>query len=183
MISAWFLAAKLAAKGLPWKLIGIVAAVAALFGMGYHFGSGSVQAAWDADKAKQSKAVAVVQTKQTEVSEHSEAKQVATQVQLHTVFKDRIIYINNGVSNETIARQDSACVIPNRVVSLWNSANRGEVPSPASLADDSASDVVLSDISAQKDRETEASLSNESRLTALQQWVREQQDLTNGEQP
>lgn len=183
MSFAWVTAFFVKTKDWPWKLIGLVALVAALVVVGYQMGSGNVQAKWDKEKANQAAVIKETEGKQQAVSVKVDEQHTEKQIQIQTVFKDRNIYITREVPHEVIVRQDSACVIPNRVVSLWNSANRGEVPDATSVTDESASAVVLSDITAQKEREAELALANEVKLTALQQWVREQQAITNGEKP
>lgn len=66
---------------------------------------------------------------------------------------------------------DSGCVIPNHFVSMWNSANQGAVPAAAGGIDESPSDVKLTDIEWQKEREAELCIANTEQLLGLQGWV------------
>jgi hypothetical protein len=70
---------------------------------------------------------------------------------------------------------DAECTVPNHFVSLWDGANKGIIPDATSGVDVSPSGVKLSDISEQKETESEICIANTKRLTGLQGWVREQQ--------
>lgn len=101
--------------------------------------------------------------------------------QIQTVFKDRIIYRTKEVNHEVIVRSDNACgAIPDWFVSLWNGANKARVPDATEALDGRPTDVVLSDVSAQHDREAETCLREENQLTALKQWVRGTYEDING---
>lgn len=76
-------------------------------------------------------------------------------------------------------KDDSHCTIPNSFVLLWNSANKMQLPNPSDRVDDSRSSVVLSDIAAQHERESEIGNANEVKLRSLQSWVAQQEDLYN----
>jgi hypothetical protein len=65
-------------------------------------------------------------------------------------------------------------VVPVRTVELWNSANQRTLPDPARALDESPSDIVLSDIEAQKDTEAELCHSAIEQLILLQDWTRQQ---------
>ena len=75
-----------AITSLPWRWIGIVAAVCALFIGGCEFGETRVQSAWNAEKAIQQQAVA---NQAVKVAEHAKASQT----------------INTGVSDYVQARR------------------------------------------------------------------------------
>ena len=107
----------------------------------------------------------------------------ATQTEIRTVFKDRIIKQYVEVPRETIARPDAACTVPNRFVSLWNSANRAELPTNASLFDEAASGVALSDIGAQHEAEAELCHANTEQLKALQAAEKARQLATQAATP
>ncbi len=150
--------------------------VAVLLGVGYlgwHFGTASVQADWDAEKAAQNAAVRDLETRQADVSTQSEQAHTAAQNSIQTVFKDRFVYITREAKNAKA--ENPACTIPTRFVSVWNSANRAEpIPETSGQPDDSAGGITLDDIAAQHDREAEQFHINAQRLSDLQHWVNEQ---------
>lgn len=166
-------------KSLPWRLIGMSALATTFFIGGCQFGGNRKQAEWDKETRKIVAQVEQVQQKQAAVSASVDQQSQKTQETVRTVFRDRIIYQDREVPREIIVRQDSGCAIPNRFVSLWNSANRAELPDPASVVDESASGIVLSDVTAQKDQESEICHANTEQLKLLQEWVRQQQAATH----
>jgi hypothetical protein len=93
--------------------------------------------------------------------------------QVQTVFKDRIVYRTKEIPHEVIVRSDSACgAIPAWFVGMWNSANQARLPNAADALDGGPTNVVLSDISAQHDREAETCIREEKQLAGLKTWVR-----------
>ena len=153
--------------------------IAVLLGVGYlgwHFGSSSVQADWDAEKSAQKAAVRDLETKQADVSRQSEQAHTAANNRIETVFKDRYVYITQKTTEAKNApEKNSACVIPAHFVRVWDSANRAEpIPEASGQSDDSASGITLDDIAAQHDREAEQFHINAQRLSDLQHWVNEQ---------
>lgn len=56
-------------------------------------------------------------------------------VEIKTVFKDRVVYRDREVPVEVRIREDAQCVVPDRFVRMWNSANRGELPDTAGQPD------------------------------------------------
>lgn len=75
---------------------------------------------------------------------------------------------------------DAACTINNGFVRLWNDSNAGEVSDSASGADAASSEVVLSDVGAQKAIEAGICRETEERLIALQEWVLKQSEVEDG---
>jgi hypothetical protein len=130
---------------------------------------------FEAGMLKEQKQETKVIIRREEVTAASGTQAVAAQEHIKTVFQDRVIYRDREVPVEVIKRMDSGCVIPNHFVSMWNSANQGTVPNAASGIDETASDVKLTDIEWQKERETEICLANTEQLTGLQDWVKNQQ--------
>ncbi len=158
--------------------------LAAILGLVLAFGAGfgagdmhriKVEKA-EADKA--AVATAKVETKQAEVTAQVTDKATQAQTHIQTVFRDRIVYRDREVPHEVVVHDDAACSIPGRFVGMWNSANRAEVPTTASLLDEGPSGVVLSDVEAQHDREAEAFHANAQQLKDLQDWVRQQAAVT-----
>ena len=130
---------------------------------------------FEAGMLKEQRQETKVIIKREEVTAASGTQAVAAQEQIRTVFRDRTIYRDREVPVEVIKRMDSGCVIPNHFVSMWNSANQGAVPDAASGIDETASDVKLTDIEWQKEREAEICLANTEQLIGLQGWVKGQQ--------
>lgn len=102
-----------------------------------------------------------------------------------TKYVDRIVTIRE--KGDTIiqrvpvyvtAQDDSNCTINNGFVRLWNEANTGEVSEPSAGADEAASGVVLSEVATQKGYEAKLCRETEQRLISLQEWVRQQQALS-----
>ncbi|MEL6237027.1 MAG: hypothetical protein AAFO57_00160 [Pseudomonadota bacterium] len=162
--------------------------LAAIVGLALTFGAGFVSGdlhrikVEKAEAAKAAVAVAKVETKQAEVTAQVADQAAQVQTKIQTVFKDRIIYRDREVPHEVIVHDDAACRIPGRFVGMWNSANRAEVPTTASLTDEAPSGVVLSDVEAQHEREAEAFHANAEQLKALQDWVQKQAATAGGAQ-
>jgi hypothetical protein len=156
----------------------VIVLIAALvsFTLGYQFGVSRTQEKRAKEKVELAALALETQTKQAEITQKVDQQSVEVQERIKTVFKDRIIYRTKEVPHEVIVRQDAACVVPVGFVSLWNTANRAEVPDPASGFDESPSGVELSDIAAQKDAEAELCSANTEQLKSLQAWVKGQQD-------
>ena len=111
----------------------------------------------------------------TEATHAVAAQAAASQIEIRTVFKDRIIKEYVEVPREVVAKEDAACVVPARFVGMWNSANRAELPTFTGQLDAAPSGVALSDISAQHEREAELCTVNTEQLKALQAAERERQ--------
>jgi predicted RND superfamily exporter protein len=114
-----------------YKLLGVAIICLGIFLAGEH----RVQTKWDAEKAAAKEHVTAVVSKQESVTNTSQAVQVVTEEKIKTVFKDRIVYKDRLVPHEVIVKEDAACVIPDRFISMWNSANSGEVPTTSSSVD------------------------------------------------
>ena len=143
-----------------------IAAGCLLIGYGAGRAHGAHRCAQAADgaqaKAAQTAASATVATAAVA------ARATGKDVEIRTVFKDRVIKQYVEVPREVIVREDAACVIPSRFVSVWNSANRAELPTFANQLDAAPSGVALSDVAAQHEREAELCLRNTEQLKALQ---------------
>lgn len=97
------------------------------------------------------------------------------QVEIKTVFKDRIVKQYVEVPREVVRKEDAGCVIPRRFVGLWNTANRAELPTFAGQLDASPSGIALSAVAAEHDREAELCTANTEQLKALQSAERARQ--------
>ncbi len=157
---------------LPW--LGRVLMMFALLGGAYWAGARVERHHNVAEQAQQALRLERVQQ---QISMQADAAHQASQTVVHTVFKDRIVYRNQEKVREITLQQDRHCAVPQRFVSLWNSANRLYVPDTAGLTDGSFSDVKLSDIEAQHEREAQLCHKTAEQLKALQQWVQNQQAL------
>ncbi|HDR9163604.1 TPA: hypothetical protein QDB28_004008 [Burkholderia vietnamiensis] len=160
------------------KVLCAIAAVALLFGAGYFAGIQHESAQWAAEKATQAGTKAAVTTAQTGVTQSVAVEAKAAETKIQTVYRDRVVVQTKEVPHEVVVRQDAGCVVPNRFVSVWNTANRLQVPDAAELLDERASGVVLSDIAAEHDAETQLAHSNAGKLILWQKWAREQCAIT-----
>ncbi|SHM11012.1 hypothetical protein SAMN05216428_11415 [Nitrosospira sp. Nsp11] len=129
---------------------------------------------FEAGMLKEQRQEIKIVAKRDDVTAVSGTQAVAAQEKIRTVFRDRTIYRDREVPVEVIKRMDSGCVIPNHFVSMWNSANQGTVPDATSGIDETASDVRLTDIEWQKEREAEICLANTEQLIGLQGWIKGQ---------
>lgn len=117
------------------------------------------------------------QKNQDKITSYIELDNQEGEAEIDKFFESRDIFRYGEVDSLRTVTQDARCVVPVSFVSMWNSANRAQLPDPASVADDSPSGVRLSDIAAQKDRESRICIKNTKSLKSLQKWVREQQTL------
>ena len=118
-----------------YKLLAILLIAFALVQYGEH----RIQVKWDAEKAANKSHATAVVTQQEVVTSRVEADEKVSEAEIKTVFKDRIIYKDRVVTHETIVKEDAACAIPERFISMWNSANSGEVPNAPSNTDAASS--------------------------------------------
>jgi hypothetical protein len=148
--------------------------VAALLG-GMYIGGYWNEAGHSLETIAEQKEEIRIDAARDEVTAKADKEAVTTQKEIVTVFKDRWHYITKEVPVETNKEMDAECTVPNHFVSLWDGANKGIIPDATSGVDVSPSGVKLSDISEQKETESEICIANTKRLTGLQGWVREQQ--------
>ena len=146
-----------------------------LYAVGYLCGMYATRADCKQQQAQAAVRAAAVTAQAAQSMQTAADTSAATQTQIRTVFKDRIIKQYIEVPRETIARQDAACIVPHRFVSLWNSANRAELPTFAASLDATPSRVALSDISAQHEHEAALCHANTEQLKALQAAERARQ--------
>lgn len=114
-----------------YKLLGIAVVCFGIFLAGEH----RVQSQWDAEKAAAKEHVEAVVAKQDSATDAVQANQVVAEDKIKTVFKDRVIYKDRVVTHDVIVKEDANCVIPDRFVSMWNSANKGSIPDTTSSVD------------------------------------------------
>lgn len=159
---------------LGWVLSIIIAAAGGMYVGGYWNEAGH-----SLEKIAEQKEEIRIDAAQDNISHISDEKAVKVEAQIVTVFKDRWRTITKEVPVEVVAKMDAECVVPNRFVELWNSANKEELPDPARAADGSPSEITLSDISEQKELETQICVANTERLVGLQDWVAQQEEIFN----
>lgn len=137
--------------GLAIEVLIVCALVGGLVGGGYYWGhQGKVELLAQLEVERKIERVRV-----EKVVEYQDRIQTVVQEKIKTVYRDRTITKEVPIVHEVEVRMDAACPIPQRFVSVWNSANELRVPTPAELIDETPSGVVLSDIEAQHDKETE----------------------------
>lgn len=86
-----------------------------------------------------------------------------------TIIKKVPVYVTQ--------KDDSACTIPNSFVWLWNNSNQVQLPGDTASVPGGTSDVVLSDIATQHATEAGICLTNEARIRATTQWLKQQKAL------
>lgn len=118
-----------------WKSLCVLLIAFSLIQVGEH----RVQREWDAERAANKAHAEAVAKVQEQISVAADSKQQLAEVKIKTVFKDRVIYRDKEVPHEVIVKEDSECVIPDRFVGMWNSANSGEVPNAPTNPDASSS--------------------------------------------
>lgn len=165
------------ARGLPWKLIGIVAIIASAFVGGCQHGEKSTTAKWDAARA-----ATEIQFQQLVAKQAQATTQVVTQyVDRVKVVKQRGADIVKEVNVYVPTQADAACAVPRGFVRLHDAAAEGVIPDTPSLADASPSGIALSTTTATVVDNYGRYHEVAEQLKALQQWVREQQALAGGD--
>jgi hypothetical protein len=152
----------------PWTWLIIIL----IFASGAGSGAWINNKLWLADIAEKEKEIAKKYQQRVEKSNQIEVKAVDNAEKIKIVFRDREVIKYREVPNAVIVRQDSNCVIPNRFVSMWDSANRAETPTAASLLDETPSGIKLSDIEQAKEREAELCHANTEQVKGLQEYIR-----------
>lgn len=87
----------------------------------------------------------------------------------NTIYEKVPVYVTK--------EDDSKCPVPNGFVSLWNSANKMQLPNDPSGVPTGTSEVVLSDIATQHTREAGICLGNEQLLDSMKAWLLGQQKV------
>lgn len=119
----------------------LVGALLGSLGAGFY-----VDARWakaDAERIANEQAQKV---ESVEVTHEVESKAKEVEVRIKTVFRDRIVYRDREVPREVRDREDAECVVPDRFVRMWNTANEAVVPEPARTPDASAARAVDDEI-------------------------------------
>lgn len=153
----------------PYRWLALALLLAAACAVAWFKGAAHVQIRWDLDDAQRDAAIAKRQVRVADkvanvVTRYVDRVQIVREVG-ETIIKEVPVYVTE--------ESDRRCVVPAGFVSMWNGANRGELPAPDGAADEAASEVVLSDIAAQHGREAKQCRETEEQLIALQDAVRE----------
>lgn len=153
----------------PYRWVLWLVAAAAIFGLGFYV----CHQFNKADQVGAARAETKQVIKQAGVSNVIADKHETANIEIRTVYKTIIKEVPKYVTVKT----DAGCPIPNSFVSVWNSASAGAIPDSAAVADDTASAVKLSGVAEQHIEDSEQYYLVAERLSALQQWVREQQKI------
>lgn len=105
-----------------------------------------VDARWSEAEAKRIADEQKQKLESAEVTHEVESKAKEVEVRIQTVFRDRIVYRDREVPREVRDREDAECVVPDRFVRMWNTANEAVVPEPARTPDASAARAVDDEI-------------------------------------
>lgn len=157
------------------SIIKLVSTVLLLAGI-YCYGGYGVEVEW---RKKVAEMQAEMDRKDAESAVVTE-KIVTKYVEKVKVVKEKGDVIVKKVPEFITVKSDAECVIPKSFVLLHDSASKNEVPNTTGPIDDSASTVKLSDVA----RTVTINYSNyhqlSEQLKALQDWIRQQEKIYNG---
>ena len=165
----------LALVPIQYRVTAIFLLCVALFSYGWTKGANSELS--KQQLINQNQVIHALQTKvkQAEISERVVTQYVdrikIVKTQGDTIIKQVPIYITQDNDNE--------CIVPESFSVLWDAANRGDIPEASRIANETASDVKISDIAAQHATESTICRETEQQLISLQEWVRGQADLNS----
>lgn len=157
---------------LPYRILIGVAFAAALFAAGFYAGDRHVQLKWDvaiaAQKASAAKHDAVAEKVTTKVvTQYVDRVQVVHE-KARTIVKEVPVYVTKT--------EDLACTIPTGFVRLHDAAAANvPLPNTAGPADEKPSGIALSGVAETVTVNYEQYHEVVEQLTALQDWVRQQQ--------
>lgn len=165
--------------GLYARLIGAglcAAALAGLYGYGYHRGAASVQVKWSAAQQVQAAALAKAEAKAASAS----ARVVTRYVDRVKVVHERGQAIIQKVPVYVSQAADARCSVPVGFVRLHDAAVQGgELPVAAGSTADAPSGVALSAVAGTVAGNYATDHETAERLKALQDWVRAQHDANH----
>jgi hypothetical protein len=150
-------------------LIGLSALVIALSTV-YYLGRKHVHDLYEVKILEQEKLIQEIQTKQAEVT----VKVVTEYVDRVKIVKEKGDQIVKYVDRYITAEDDAKCSIPTKFVSLHDAAAANEVPDTASLTNDRASEVKLSELGKTVTENYSTCYQIREQLIGLQTWVKEQ---------
>lgn len=156
---------------LPMRIVSLFVVVCGL----YMEGGISNQERWEAKVADAKLEMAKKDTESAEVT----TKVVTKYVTKVEVVKEKGDAIIKEVPKYITKDADNQCVIPNGFVLLHDSASRNEVPDSTRGVDAGTSDVKLSGVATTVTENYTTYYKIAEQLKALQQWVKEQQQVYN----
>lgn len=138
------------------------------------------------DNYAQGRADLLAQQVKAALSAEEQQREVTVQVVTKYVDRIRIVREKGDVIIREVpvyvtAEDDDACTINSGFVRLWNDANVGQVSEPSAGADAAPSGVRLSEVGTQKAIEAKLCRATTQQLVSLQEWVREQQALSEAQ--
>ena len=139
-------------------------------------GGVSNQERWEAKVAE----VKLELAKKETASAEATVKVVTKYVTKVEVVKEKGDTIVKEIPKLISASADDACVIPNGFVLLHNSAAKNEVPDTSGTANEGASGAKLSGVATTVTENYTTFHQVREQLKALQDWVREQQRVYDG---
>ena len=146
-------------------------ALVAAWRVGERHGEAKVQAAWDADKAKQAAALAEAERKAAQVTERVVTQYVDRVQVVHEKGQTLIQKVPVYVSSKA----DAQCVVPRGFVRVHDAAARQmPLPDPAAGTDDAPSGVALSAVAGTVVLNYSTYYEQAEKLKALQEWARQQ---------
>lgn len=154
-----------------WKLAGVVALLAALFFGGCNHGKSIVQAKWETEKQAQAAAA----LKQVAARADATVNVVTKYVERRIAVKERGAEIVKEVP--VYVPYSSACRLPGGWRLLHDAAASGVLPDPARRAD--AAPVTAADAATTVAANYAKCHETAEQLTALQAWVRAQEQISN----
>lgn len=164
----------LSAIPLPYRLLGILAFIAAVFVSGLITGREQVQDDWDAANNKQAAQVATVKVEQAEAT-----TQVVTQyVDRVQVVRQKGADIIKEVPVYVTKEADSGCVVPRGFVRLHDAAAAGSLAGPTGSTDAAPAGIALSSVAATVTDNYERCRENSTQLESLQEWIKREQSAS-----
>lgn len=169
----------LSAIPLPYRLLGVLAFIAAVFVSGLITGREQVQDDWDAANNKQAAQVATIKVEQAEAT-----TQVVTQyVDRVQVVRQKGADIIKEVPVYVTKEADSGCVVPRGFIRLHDAAAAGNIPEPADGADAAPAGIALSAVASTVADNYERCHETATELIGLQDWAKAQQAATASAAP
>lgn len=169
-------ALKLFLKGIPpdvWRLLAFVLMICLYSYYWYSRGEDHIQKKWD----KQMAAEAAIIAKLKEGEQKITTRIVTQYVDRIKTIREKGDVIIKEIPIVITKEADTNCIIPNGFVRLWNDSNKMQLSESSTGIDEAPSLVVLSDVAAQKSRESTICHSTEAQLILLQEWEASQQAL------
>jgi len=153
---------------LPWKILGVIALIAAAFVGGCQHGKATVNTAWDSERTEAARLAGKIEVKQAQTT----TKVVTEYVDRVKVVRERGQDIVKEVS--VYVSSDSACDLSGGFRLLHDAAaTRGELPDPARIADAPAATAQEVATTVADNYATYHEVAEQ--LMALQTWVSQQE--------